>query len=143
MLGCCTVRTGYDARIAPVANFATKNPDDWARLLPDLLPAINQCVAREGNRAKVDRQGHADNAGDRCGPDGRNHRRLGRLRGGPRGTRHAEDRPRQRRGRALPGAGNPIFYPPRDPPPIVNCGKLERVVPKSGAVAGYLHYDPC
>jgi hypothetical protein len=43
----------------------------------------------------------------------------------------------------LPNAGNPRFYPPREPPPLVNCGKLERVVTKSGAVAGYLHYDPC
>jgi hypothetical protein len=33
--GCCTVRAGFDARVAPVANFARKKPDDWARLLPD------------------------------------------------------------------------------------------------------------
>ena len=143
MLGCCTVRTGYDARIAPVANFTTKNPDDWARLLPDLLPAINQCVAREGNRAKwiaravpitqgtgVVRMVETSGGAVDCVADlaGRGTPKIDPV--------GAADAP-------PPGAGNPLFYPPRDPPPIVNCGKLERVVTKSGAVAGYLHYDPC
>lgn len=143
MIGCCTVRTGYDARIAPVANYATKNPDDWARLLPDLLPAINLCVAREGNRARwVSRAAPAnqgmgivrvvettgtsvDCVADLSG------------RGTPKVDAVSAAEP------PLANAGNPRFYPPREPPPMVNCGKLERVVTKSGAVAGYLHYDPC
>jgi hypothetical protein len=143
MMGCCTLRTGYDTRIAPVANFATKNPDDWARLLPDLLPAVNLCVAREGNRAKwvsraapasqgtgvvriVETTGSSvDCVADLTG------------RGTPKIDAVAAAEP------PLPNGGNPRFYPPREPPPLVNCGKLERVVTKSGAVAGYLHYDPC
>lgn len=143
MLGCCTVRTGYDTRIAPVANFAAKKPDDWARLLPDLLPAINLCIAREGNRAKwvagaaptsqgtgvvrvVETTGvSVDCVAELAG------------RGTPKIDAVATANP------PLPSAGNPLFYPPREPPPMVNCGKLERVVIKSGALAGYLHYDPC
>jgi hypothetical protein len=143
MIGCCTVRTGYDTRVAPVADFATKNPDDWARRLPDLLPAINQCIAREGNRAKwvsnatttsegmgvvrvVETTGTSvDCVADLAG------------RGTPKIDAVATANP------PLPNAGNPLFYPPREPPPMVNCGKLERVVTKGGAVAGYLHYDPC
>ena len=51
--GCCIVRAGFDARVAPSANFAAKHADDWARLLPDLLPVINLCLARDGGRAKA------------------------------------------------------------------------------------------
>ena len=143
MMGCCTVRTGYDTRIAPVANYTTKNPDDWARLLPDLLPAINLCVAREGNRAKwvsratptsqgmsVVRMVETTGASVDCVADlaGRGTPKIDAV--------GAAEPP-------LPNAGNPRFYPPREPPPMVSCGKLERVVTKSGAIAGYLHYDPC
>lgn len=143
MLGCCMVRTGYDARVAPVANFATKGPDDWARLLPDLLPAINLCLTREGNRAKwvagaaptsqgtgVVRVVETTGVSVYCMAElaGRGTPKIDAV-----GTASAP----------LPNAGNPLFYPPREPPPMVNCGKLERVVTKSGALSGYLHYDPC
>lgn len=143
MIGCCTVRTGYDTRIAPIANYTAKNPDDWARLLPDLLPAINLCVAREGNRAKWVSRAALTNQGmsivrvvETTGssvdcvadPAGRGTPKIDAV--------NAAEPP-------LPGAGNPRFYPPREPPPMVSCGKLERVVTKSGAIAGYLHYDPC
>jgi hypothetical protein len=143
MMGCCTVRTGYDARIAPVANFITKNPDDWARLLPDLLPAINLCVAREGNRAKWVSRAATTNQGMSVvrivETTGTSVDCIADIAG--RGTPKidavsaAESSP--------PNAGNPRFYPPREPPPMVNCGKLERVVTKGNAIAGYLHYDPC
>jgi hypothetical protein len=141
MIGCCTLHTGYDARIAPAANYTTKHPGDWARLLPDLLPAINLCVGREGNRVKwvaragppsqgtsvvrvVETTGTVDCVADLAG------------RGTPKiDAVSAADPP-------LADAG-PRFYPPREPPPMVNCGKLERAVTKSGALADYLHYDPC
>jgi len=142
MIGCCTMRTGYDARIAPAANYTAKNPDDWARLLPELLPAINLCVAREGNRVKwvsgatppsqgmsvvrvVETTGTVDCVADLAG------------RGTPKIDAVSATEP------PLSTTGNPRFYPPREPPPMVNCGKLERVLTKSGALAGYLHYDPC
>ena len=44
--GCCNVRAGYDARLAPVANLAAKPADDWTRGLVELLPALNACAAR-------------------------------------------------------------------------------------------------
>jgi hypothetical protein len=43
----------------------------------------------------------------------------------------------------LPGAGNPLLYPAREPAPIVACGRLERAQGARGALIGYLHYDPC
>lgn len=140
--GCCAVRAGFDARVAPVANFPGKKPDDWARLLPELVPAINACVAREGARVKavaaawpmnrmagvriVDAGGAAfDCVVDATG------------RGTPTLTAVGASSP------ALPGAGNPLFYPAREPPPIVACGRLERAQNSRGALVGYLHYDPC
>src|SRR4029078_3197211 len=48
--GCCTVRAGYDARVAPLALPGAK--DDWSRGLPDMRPAIAACLSREGNRAQ-------------------------------------------------------------------------------------------
>ncbi|MEO8754107.1 MAG: hypothetical protein ABI624_15670 [Casimicrobiaceae bacterium] len=143
MMGCCTMRAGYDARVAPAAVFAAKGPADWARLLPDLLPAINLCVAREGGRARwisraaptaqgmaVVRVVETSGAVVDCTADlaGRGTPKVDPVR--------ATDPPPA-------NAGNPLFYPPREPPPMVSCGKLERVVTKSGALSGYLHYDPC
>lgn len=141
--GCCTVRAAYDARTAPVANVAAKNPDDWARFLTDLLPAMSLCMTRAAPRARwiaraapldqtqatvriVDIDGQAlDCTANLTG------------RGVPAIVRVAAGAP------PLPGAGNPRFLPAREQPPMVSCGKLERVVGKNNAVLGYLHYDPC
>jgi hypothetical protein len=140
--GCCTVRAGFDARVAPAADFAAKKPDDWARRLPDLVPAINACVAREGVRVKSVAMAWPMNrmAGVRilepggvaidCIVDATG-------RGAPAVTAVSATAP------ALPGAGNPLFYPAREPPPIVACGRLERALNSRGALVGYLHYDPC
>ena len=44
---------------------------------------------------------------------------------------------------AAPGpVSGPLFYPARDPAPIVACGRLERVQVRNKD-AGYLHYEPC
>src|SRR5207237_6364354 len=51
--GCCAVRAGYDARVAPLANLAAKPADDWSRAIIDLLPAINACVARDAAKLKA------------------------------------------------------------------------------------------
>ncbi len=141
--GCCAVRAGFDARVAPVANFSAMKPDDWARLIPDLAPAIAACVARAGTRVKSVAKAwpaSAGMAGVRLQETG-----GGSLdcvvettgRGTPTLTAVAATRA------PLPNAGNPLFYPAREPPPIVACGTLERVQSSRGALLGYLHYDPC
>jgi hypothetical protein len=140
--GCCTVRAGFDARVAPVANFAGKKPDDWARRLPDLAPAINACVAREGARAKAVATAWPMNrmAGVRiveAGGDTVDCVVEATGRGTTTITAVNAASP------ALPNAGNPLFYPAREPPPIVACGRLERALNSRGALIGYLHYDPC
>jgi hypothetical protein len=140
--GCCLVRAGYDARMAPIANPATKDAGDWSRAVIDLLPAINACVTRDGARLKAVAAASANGGTARI--------RLLETGGsvvdctvdaGGRGTPtvaavNPADSPPA-------GAANPLFYPPREPPPIVSCGRLERVQTPRGALAGYLHYDPC
>ncbi|MEO8345513.1 MAG: hypothetical protein ABI607_07450 [Betaproteobacteria bacterium] len=143
MTGCCTVLAGYDVKISPVADATKKSPEDWARALPDMLPAINLCL----------------------GSDDANTRSIAKA--GPAGNGLATVRMMQATGKAidcetelsgkgtlklaavnpadppLAGAGNPLFYPARESSPMVRCGKLERVIGRNGVLLGYLHYDPC
>jgi uncharacterized membrane protein len=140
--GCCTVQAGYDTKTAPLAEPVRKTADDWSRLLPELLPAMNVCLAGAAGRAKwiahAAPNGHGavavrivENSGNvvdcEVDMDGR---------GPARSSPVPSDAP------ALP-PGQPIFYPAREPPPMVSCGRLERVGTRNGGVAGYLHYDPC
>ena len=134
---------GYDVKAAPVADFPKKSPADWARSLPDLLPAINMCMTADDARAKwIAKAGPAGNgitavrmiqasgkAVD-CEADvsGKGPAKIAAV--------NADDPP-------LPGAGNPLYYPARDVAPMVRCGRLERVTGRNGVTTGYLHYDPC
>ena len=136
--GCCSVRAGYDARVAPIANLVAKGADDWSRNVIDLLPAINACVARDGVKLKA----VAGSPGATQGPV-----RVRLIETGGANVECTVDA--AGRGTATlttlaaPAAGNPLFYPAREPPPLVSCGRLERVQTPRGALAGYLHYDPC
>ncbi len=142
LTGCCTVRAAYDARSAPAADFSAKGPDDWARFLPDLLPAINACLARAGRRKVIARAQPLDRAMAMVrivDADGQASDCLVNLRG--RGAPKFERVTAA--AAAMPGTGNPLYYPAREQPPMVSCGKLERVLGKNNAAQGYLHYDPC
>ncbi|MFO1311148.1 MAG: hypothetical protein U1F41_03685 [Burkholderiales bacterium] len=131
--GCCLVRAGYDARSAPVANLASK--DDWSRALPELLPAVNACLAREGARAQAVAAAAASAGTVRV--------RIVEANGMVDCTVDASGRgtPSIAAADASPVAG-PRYYPAREQAPIVACGRLERVQVR-GSTAGYLHYDPC
>ena len=131
--GCCAIRSGYDARVAPVANLAAKS--DWSRTLPEMLAAINACVGKEGSRAQSVIGATAVGAVVRV--------RMKEGSGAVDCTIDASGRgaPAIAPAEATPSPG-PLFYPAREPPPIVSCGTLERVQLR-GATAGYLHYEPC
>jgi len=132
--GCCAVRAGYDARVAPVANLGARS--DWTRALPDMLAAINACVARQGSRVQSVANAVPAAAGTvRV--------RLIETSGAVDCTIDANGRGAPTIAAATAGAAvGPLFYPAREPPPIVSCGRLERVQVRNN-VAGYLHYDPC
>jgi hypothetical protein len=135
---CCMVRSGYDARVAPVWSAAGKAADDWARALPDLLPAINACAARAGPKLRAVAGAAASGGSVKV--------RIVETAG------NAVECTVDISGRgaitltpasAPPQAAGPVFYPSRDPAPIVACGRLERVLTPRGAIAGYVHYEPC
>jgi len=140
--GCCTVQVGYDARTAPLADPGRKSADDWARLLPELLPAMNVCLAGAAGRAKW--IAHAAPNGQ-----GAASVRIVETSGSAVDCEVSLDGKGPARSAPVPSdalvlpPGQPLFYPAREPPPMVSCGKLERVGTRSGAIAGYLHYDPC
>ena len=137
-IGCCIVRAGFDARVAPIANLAAKPAGEWTRTLVDLLPAINACMAREGAKLKA----VASVSAATQGPV-----RVRMVEAGGASVDCTVDAG----GRSTPAMAaasgdapaGPLFYPPREPPPLVACGRLERVQTPRGALAGYLHYDPC
>jgi hypothetical protein len=135
--GCCMVRAGFDARAAPVFVPASKAADDWARVVPELLPAINACASRLGARLKAVAGASASGGTARV--------RIVDTGGGTvECTVDANGRGATSFAPVTAAAaGNPLFFPPREPPPIVACGRLERVLTPRGALAGYLHYDPC
>ena len=141
--GCCVVRAGFDARGAPVADFAAKKPDDWARLLPGIAPAVNLCLAREGARAKAVAKAWPMNGGTAgvriLQTSGAAVDCVANTSGRGTPTITAVDPAKP----PLPNAGNPLLYPAREPPPIVACGRLERAQGARGVLIGYLHYDPC
>ncbi len=141
--GCCTIKAGYDARLAPVANATKKTEDDWARFLPDMLAGMNYCLARDGGKARWISKAWPMNHGMGLvrvvQVDGTSVDCVADLTG--RGKIQID--PVNPADPSLPNVGNPIFYPARDVPPMVACGRLERVLDRKGALAGYLHYDPC
>ncbi len=137
--GCCTVRAGYDARVAPVADLAAKPADDWAKRVVELLPALNACTTRAGARLK---------AVQWAGSQGPNVRVRLQETGGNLVDCTVDASGRNTpvmapAGADAPPAGSPWWYPAREPAPIVACGRIERVQNARGGAAGYLQYDPC
>jgi hypothetical protein len=124
---------------APAAQFKSKVADDWARQLPDFLPAIQKCVNDSGVRslfvvkAWTMKQGmigmrlHARTGQYIC-TAARNGMRLGSI---VAVSTHEK-----------PMAGNPIFFPAPEEPIALDCGRVERVF-TGKLVAGWLQYDPC
>jgi hypothetical protein len=140
MTGCCKVARAVPGASAPLAKPETKPAEDWSRLVAELSPAISKCVIDGGiavdqvlqawpmNRGKVgvrlqDRTGTPyDCVTDQTG------------KGSAKVTKT--------KATALPASGMPVFLPAREQPPMVSCGRLERVE-AGGNLVGWLHYDSC
>lgn len=145
--GCCTLGgpliqpTAATAEDVPFADYGTKAMDDWSRVLPDLLPAIQACVAAAPDPVDRVLKGWPMNRG-MIGT------RL-RTRDGAvidctatTGGRVDEVRAVPAEADPLPGQGEPVFLPARARAPSPACGQVERVSgPQGEAAAGYLLYD--
>lgn len=135
--GCCSITRAYDALTAPVADPAGKPADDWARLLPDLLPGVQRCIVDGGVAVAEVASAWPMNRGFMgvrlVDPGGGRHDCVVELGSG----RIEQVVPATV---DLPGAGRPVFLPARERPPLVDTGRLERVLLPSGTVAGWLHY---
>jgi uncharacterized membrane protein len=139
--GCCTVKLGYDAALAPVADAATKPEADWARFLPDLLPGIRRCVARLGEAAdrvvKAWPMNHGMMLARIAAPGGMRQDCVVEI-GGKRRIDRID--PVTAQTPPLPDEGKPVFLPFRDPAPLVTSGRLERVLDAQRRLRGWLHY---
>jgi uncharacterized membrane protein len=145
LTGCCSVKSGYDTTRSPLAVFASKPESDWSRRWPDLAAGVQRCVSESGftvrevakawspsKGAVAARLSTQDGKAWTCAVDAAS-------RAKPVLVAVAADAP------PLAGANAPVYYPPRDPPPIVACGRLERIAsggPRS-RTEGWLHYDRC
>jgi uncharacterized membrane protein len=143
LTGCCTVKNGYDTTKAPLAAFATKAEGDWSRDFLAYAGAIGRCVIESGIAVRevakawrVDRSLVAvrmvanDGKAWNCTVDTASKAR-------PQTASISVTEP------PLSGAGAPVFYPARDAPPLVTCGRLERIAGPRGRTEGWLHYDRC
>lgn len=141
--GCCSAEYGLDLDAAPALDAAAKPADDWSRLWPDLGRAVLRCtydagVATESvtkawpmNHGKATvRLRDTGNARFDCLVD------LGEL--------DIESVAPVADGDVAPGEGQPRWLPARDTPPVLHCGRVERVSADGDLVLGWLHYpDGC
>ncbi|MBW8368473.1 MAG: hypothetical protein K0M70_11540, partial [Arenimonas sp.] len=124
--GCCSVEYGLDLANAPEANAGTKDAADWSRLLPQLSGAVQRCVSDAGVATDVVTTAWPMNRG-KAGV---------RLRdaGGDRfdcvvdlETGAIEDVKPVAAEDVMPGEGSPLWLPAREVPPVLHCGRVERV----------------
>jgi len=139
--GCCTVKSGYDALHAPLAAFEKKSAEDWSRRYPELSAAIRRCVSDAGVVVREVAQAAFAGGGTArvrvVAADGKSLDCTTDLAG--------KSKPRVAMAASAPPAGQPVFYPVRADPPIVSCGKLERIPAGTSKTRsdGWLHYERC
>jgi len=127
---------------APVADFKKKNADDWSRLLPGLLPAIQKCV----NDGSVPVLFIVSAWPMKDGMVGVRLLTIQKKQyecvAAKTGMRLDSIRPAKSGDSRMPATWNPIYYPAREQPPNLACGRVERVMEKK-ILVGWLQYDPC
>lgn len=135
--GCCSVEYGIDLAAAPEADAGAKPASDWSRLLPELSGAVQRCVLDGGVATDVVTTAWPMNRG-KAGV---------RLRdiGGDRfdcvvdlETGAIDDVKPVAADEVMPGEGSPLWLPDREVPPVLHCGRVERV--PADQDGGLLHY---
>ena len=137
--GCCRAEYGLDMATAPAADAATKPAEDWSRLLPELLTAVQRCALDAGVATDAVTKAWPMNEGKigvRLADAGQ--ARFDCIVDDGQGAIEAVNPvdPADPR----PGEGEPVWLPPSDHPPVLHCGRVERVSGADAQPAGYLHY---
>jgi hypothetical protein len=140
--GCCRATFGYDLARAPLADYGRKAPEDWSARLPALLGAVRACVvdggvpvaavasarSLDGDGATV-RMIDVRGAVHDCEVDGSRRRVVATRAASPGAELKAS-------------AVSPVLWPAREQPPVIDCGRVERVLDR-GRPFGWLQYGPC
>ena len=141
--GCCTVTSGFDAMKAPLATFDAKPGSDWSRRWTDVAAAVRRCANDSRLAVREVRSAEATGRGTvvvrAVSTDGK----AWTCTADESGKSAPQFAPATGDGQAA--ANGPVFYPYRDPPPIVACGRLERIAGPGvrARTEGWLHYDRC
>ncbi len=141
LTGCCRSVVALDQSDAPLADFEDLPRGDWTQLLPRLRTAVQGCL-QEGFANPVELV-----LGAWPLPNGQALVRARSYDGGREDCIAEEDDGRVLMSDSVsPTAGKgksegaPAFHPKREAPPLVTCGRLERVELPPGETIGWLHY---
>jgi heat shock protein HslJ len=119
---------------------SAKPESDWSRLISDLLPAIQACLAQPAVPVERVLKAWPMNEGmvgvRLRSPDGHRFDCIAPHTGGP-AERLNGLMPEDSK---MPGEGDPVFFPKRQSPPPVRVELLERVIDGTGVVQGWLSY---
>jgi hypothetical protein len=142
LAGCCRATFGFDLARAPLADAARKPAEDWSSRLPALAGAVRACVIDGGVPVTAVASARPLDAGGAtvrmidtrgavhdCEVDASRRRVVG--------TRAAAPGAQLR-----PSAESPVLWPAREQPPVIDCGRVERVLDR-GRPFGWLQYGPC
>lgn len=137
--GCCSAEYGLDLGAAPAFDASTKAAGDWSRHLPSLAAAVSRCALDAGVATDVVTKAWPMNRG----------KATVRLRDSglarfdclfDLGSGGIEQVQAVAEAELAPGEGSPLWLPVRENPPVLHCGRVERVAGADGATTGWLHY---
>ena len=136
--GCCSVEFGLDLAAAPAFEPVGKPEAEWTHHLHELSDAIDRCVLDAGVATDVVTAAWPMNHG----------KAMVRLRDAGMDRfdclidlETGEIESVSPAGEPTPSEqAGPLWLPARDTPPVLHCGRVERVTDANGGLAGWLHY---
>jgi len=151
LTGCCdagveprvAARAQPDPAQAPVAALGAKSPVDWSRMLMELLPAIDACLAKTPGTAPYVTKAWPMNRG-MVGVRTRN-ATVGWFECVAQSDGKVVDRfgPVESGAPPVPGEEVVLYIPAAHAPPSGNCFTHERVMDASGSQIGWLSTNAC
>ena len=150
--GCCdagleprvaAARAAPDTAQAPIASLGGKSPMDWSRMLMELLPAIDACLAKTPGTAPYVTKAWPMNHG-LVGVRTRN-ATVGWFECVAQSDGKVVDQfgPVESSAPPVPGEETVLYTPAAQAPPSGNCFTHERVVDAAGAQIGWLSTNEC